>query len=147
ALIELEGAEAEEGEEKRMDLPSLLRDVHRFAETPGRLGELPERQERDGKHGPHDRPLGTGPTESLLRQGLWDQREPGLAVPDGLAVFASRDIHLAHTVVGDHLDGDVRLRLADGQGATPGVERRGVVAALRELDDLEVQRAAEAALV
>jgi len=60
ALIELEGAEAEEGVEKRVDLPRLLRDVHRFAGTPERLGEPPERHERDDQHGPHDRAFGGG---------------------------------------------------------------------------------------
>ena len=55
ALIELEGAEAEEGEEKREDVPRLLRDVDRLAETPERLGEPPERPERDGKRPPHGR--------------------------------------------------------------------------------------------
>ncbi len=86
-------------------------------------------------------------TESLLPQALRDQRERGLAVPDGLAVLAPRPVHRAKIPVGDNLDGDVRLRLADGQGAKSGPERRREVAGQRELDHLVVQRAAEAALV
>jgi hypothetical protein len=57
ALIEREGAEAEEGEEKRVDVPCLLRDLHRLAETPERLGEPPELPERNGKCVPHGRAL------------------------------------------------------------------------------------------
>ena len=53
ALIELEGAEAEEGDEKRVDVPRLLRDLHRLEETPERLREPPERPEREGKRDPH----------------------------------------------------------------------------------------------
>ena len=53
ALIELEGTEAQEGEEKRPDVPRLLRDAHCLAETPKRLGEPPDGPERPGKDVPH----------------------------------------------------------------------------------------------
>ena len=116
------------GIEKREDVPRLLRDVHRLAETPERLGEPPERPERHGKDVPHERALDGGLTESLLRQALRDQRERGLAVPDGLAALAPRHVRQAKIPVGDHLDGDVRLRLADGQGAKSGLDRRREIA-------------------
>jgi hypothetical protein len=147
ALIEHEGAEAEEGEDKRVDVPRLLRDLHRLAETPERLGESPECPERNGKRVPHVGALDGGVSKSLLRQAFRDQRERGLAVPDALAALAPRHVHPAKKPVGDHLDGDVRLRLADGQGAKSGLERRPEIASKYELDHLVVQRAAEAALV
>ena len=68
-------------------------------------------------------------------------------MPDALAALALRHVRRAKIPVGDHLDGDVRLRLADGQGATSGLERRREVAGVHELDRLVVQRATEAALV
>ena len=105
-------------------MPCLLRDVPRLAERPERLGEPPERPECNGKLGPHPRALDGGVTESLLGEALRDQRERGLAVPDGLAALASVPVRLAKIPVGDNLDGDVRLRLADGQGAKPGLDRR-----------------------
>jgi hypothetical protein len=73
-------------------VPRLLRDVHRLAETPERLGEPPERRERDGKHGPHGRTRDGGLTESLLREVLRDQGDRGLVVPDGLAALPSRHV-------------------------------------------------------
>jgi hypothetical protein len=147
ALIEHEGAEAEEGEDKRVDVPRLLRDLHRLAETRERLGESPECPERNGKRVPHVGALDGGVTKSLLRQAFRDQRERGLAVPDALAALAPRHVHPAKIPVGDNFDGDVRLRLADGQDAKAGLERRPEMAGLREPDDVVVQRAAEAALV
>jgi hypothetical protein len=68
-------------------------------------------------------------------------------VPDGLAVLASRHVRHAKIPIGDNLEGDVRLRLADGQGAKADLERRPEIAGLRQPDHLVVQRAAEAALV
>jgi len=121
--------------------------MHRLAETPERLGEPPERPERDGKLVPHPRALDGGLTEALLRQALRDQRDRGFAVPDALAALAPRHVHRAKIAVGDDLDGDVRLRLADGQGAKSGLERRPGIASLQELDHLIVQCEAEATLV
>ena len=109
ALIEPKGSEAEEGLEKREDVPRLLRDVHRLAETPERLGVPPERPERPGQRVPHPRARDGVITESLLRQTLRDQRERGLAVPDALAALAPRHVLLAKNPVGDNLQGDVRV--------------------------------------
>src|SRR5262249_55456695 len=132
ALIEREGAEAEQGGEKRVDVPRLLRDVHRLAETPERLGEPAERAEGNGKDAPHVRAQDVGLAESLLRQAFRDQRERRLAVPDTVAALALRHVRQAKMPVGDYLDGHVRLCLADGQGATAGLDRRSVVAGLVE---------------
>jgi hypothetical protein len=121
--------------------------LHRLAETRERLGESPECPERNGKRVPHVGALDGGVTKSLLRQAFRDQRERGLAVPDALAALAPRHVHPAKIPVGDNFDGDVRLRLADGQDAKAGLERRPEMAGLREPDDVVVQRAAEAALV
>ncbi|HEU5322500.1 MAG TPA: hypothetical protein VFX28_16960, partial [Methylomirabilota bacterium] len=128
-------------------MPRLLRDLHRLAETPERLGEPPKRPERPREPVPHGRALDFGLPESVQRQALRDQRDRGLAVPDGLAALAPRQVHRAKIPVGDNLDGDVRLRLADGHGATSSLDRRPEIVGPPELDRLVVQRAAEAALV
>jgi hypothetical protein len=81
------------------------------------------------------------------RQALRDQRQRSLAVPDGLAALAPHVVHQAEIPVGDNLDGHVRRRLADGQGAKFGLDRCRKVAGYSEHRPLEGQRAAEAALV
>jgi hypothetical protein len=61
--------------------------------------------------------------ESLLRQALRDQRQRGLAVADALAAIAQPHVYPAKLPIGDNLDGDVRQRLADGQGAKTRLDR------------------------
>ena len=56
------------------------------------------------------------PNRSCARPSR-DQRERGFAVPDALAALVPHHVRHAKIPVGDNLDGDVRLRLADGQGA------------------------------
>ena len=128
-------------------MPHLLRQVRRLAHGRVSLRKPTERPERDGKPGPHVRTEDAGLTESLVRQSLRDQRDSGFAVPDGLAALAPRQAGEASIPVGDSLDADVRLRFADGQGATCMLERRREIAAVNQVDRLEVQCVTEAVLI
>ena len=132
ALIELEGAEAEEGEEKRETCPASSAICIASRRRPNASANRPSAPSALASVSRTHEPWMVVITEPLLRQALRDQRERGLAVPDGLAALAPRHVHLAEMPVGDNLDGDVRLRLADGQGAKSGLDRRRKVAGQRE---------------
>src|SRR5262249_29577234 len=147
--IELEDAQAEEGEDKCEDVFRLLRDAHCLAEVPERLGELAERPERQGKRVPHERALDSGLAESLLRQALRDQRDRCLAVAGRLAALAPNQVSPAKIAIGYNLESDVLQRRADRQSPKASLNRRGGVAGRheQELDHLVVQGAAQPAPV